>query len=64
MDLEQRFNETDFSGLSKVRESLFDQLIERRAEKIELDAEELEFLAAAGNGNPSKISKRVPKGRR
>ena len=58
MDLEQRFQETDFSGLSKVRESLFDKLIERRAEKIELDTEDLEFLAAAGNGQPPKHLKR------
>ena len=52
MDIEKELQETDFSQLSKIKDSLFQKLMTERAKhfkRVELDEKELEFLAAAGN---------------
>ena len=59
MNIEKELKEMDFSPLSKVKDSLFKRLMaEREREKrFELDEDELDFLAAAGNKiqNPDKF---------
>lgn len=55
LDIEKELKEMDFSGLSKVKDSLFTELMKERNQRVELDEEELDFLAAAGN-NLKKIS--------
>ena len=49
LNIEQELKEMDFSGMSKVKDSLFKQLMLERTSRIEIDEEDLEFLAAAGN---------------
>lgn len=49
MDIERELQEMDFSSLSKVKESLFAKLMKDRARRVEMDEDELDFLAAAGN---------------
>ena len=49
MNIEQELKEMDFSGLSKIKESLFAKLMEDRTRRVELSEDDLEFLAAAGN---------------
>lgn len=49
MDIERELKEMDFSGLSKVKASLFSKLMKERSSRVELDEEDLDFLAAAGN---------------
>ena len=49
LNIEQELKEMDFSGMSKVKDSLFKQLMLERTSRIELNEEDLEFLAAAGN---------------
>lgn len=58
MDIEREFKELDFSGLSKVKDSLFSQLMKERTRRVELDEEDLDFLAAAGNNIPQTDSKK------
>lgn len=55
LDIEKELKEMDFSGLSKVKDSLFTELMKERNQRVELDEEELDFLAAAGN-NLKKIN--------
>lgn len=62
MNIEKELQEMDFSPLSKIKDSLFkDLMAERRnlAQRVELDEDELEFLAAAGKG--LNIPGRAPK---
>lgn len=49
LNIEQELKEMDFSGMSKVKDSLFKQLMLERTSRLELNEEDLEFLAAAGN---------------
>lgn len=58
MKMEQEYKEIDFSRFSKVRESLKAKLWEEMKQstrsvnvKRELDFEEMDYLAAAGNPN-------------
>ena len=48
MDIEKELREIDFSGLSKIKESLFQKLMADRAARIELDMDEMEYATAAG----------------
>ena len=51
MTMENDYRTIDFSGFSKVRESLKDKLHEVRAQKagrVELSWDELDYAAAAG----------------
>ena len=50
MDIEREFCETDFSPLSSIKESLFERLLKERTKRVELFEDDLDFLAAAGNG--------------
>ena len=57
MNIEKELQEMDFSQLSKIKDSLFEDLMAERAKRfnrVELDEEELEFLAAAGNNFQAK----------
>ena len=55
MNIEEKLMKIDFSRFSKVRESLLQQINERRARDNEmLDLEELDYVAAAGNPNQQK----------
>lgn len=49
MNIEQELSTLDFSSLSKVKDILFSRLMAERSRRVELDEEELELLAAAGN---------------
>lgn len=48
MNIEQELKEMDFSGMSKVKDRLFKQLMLERSSRVELDEEDLDFVAAAG----------------
>lgn len=52
MELEKRLAGIDFSGLSKVRKSLREDLQHNRSD--ELDFEDLEQIAAAGDSHKEK----------
>lgn len=61
MTLEERFNQTDFSQFSKVKDSLLLRLKLRRSvinEKMSLD--ELDMVAAAGGTNYKPDDKKYP----
>ncbi len=49
MNIEREFQEIDFSPLSSIKEKLRARLLRERAKRIELDEDDLDFLAAAGN---------------
>ena len=49
MNIEQELKEMDFSGLSKIKENLFEKLMEDRSRRVEMTEDDLDFLAAASN---------------
>ena len=52
MNIEKEFSEIDFSKNSKIKESLLDKLMQERMKgisRVELDLEEMDYVAAAGN---------------
>ncbi len=61
MKLEEKLMKMDFYKFSKVQESLLQRINERRArDNEEMDMDELDYVAAAGNPNlkeypPKKI---------
>ena len=64
MDIEQEIKEIDFSKLSKIKDSLLQNLIQERTFKIprvELYEDDLDYLAAAGNNCSKKISEESKK---
>ncbi len=59
MSIQNELTNTDFSHLSKVKNSLKAHLHEMRKQKRELSWEELDELAAAGGQNP--MNPMIPK---
>ena len=57
MDMEKMLLDIDFSGYSKVKDSLFRSLMEQRHEKSALSMEELDYVVAAGN--PDSFDPRI-----
>ena len=52
MTIEERFEQTDFSQHSRVKDSLLFKLkLRRRAMNEEMSLEELDYVAAAGTPN-------------
>ncbi|MBD3879609.1 MAG: hypothetical protein SR1Q5_07995 [Quinella sp. 1Q5] len=61
MTLEERFAQTDFSQFSKVKDSLLIRLkLRRRAINEEMNLDELDQVAAAGNPNGYKPDNKYP----
>ncbi|MBR1859986.1 MAG: hypothetical protein IJ797_10875 [Selenomonadaceae bacterium] len=54
MNIERELKEVDFSKFSKIKESLFQSLLENRGKKRELDFEELDYASAAGVNHAEK----------
>lgn len=57
MDIEKEFSEIDFSPMSKIKEKLRARLLNEYSKKIELEEEDLDFLAAAGNPEQNLFKK-------
>ena len=53
MNVEEKLMDVDFSRFSKVRDSLLQEILQRRESEI-MDMEELDYVAAAGNPNVKK----------
>lgn len=57
MDIAKEFSEIDFSVGSRIKDSLFEKLMQNRLASVadmsdyEMDMEELDYVAAAGNEN-------------
>ena len=61
MTLEKRFEQMDFSQLSKVKDSLLLRLkLRRRAINEEMSLDELDMVSAAGNSNYKPDDKKYP----
>lgn len=61
MTLEERFEQTDFSKFSKIKDSLLLKLkLRRRAINEAMSLEELDMIAAAGNSNYKPDDKKYP----
>jgi len=63
MTIEDRFEQTDFSQFSKIKDSLLFRLkLRRRAINEEMSLDELDMVAAAGNPNiKNEINKYPPR---
>lgn len=70
MDIEREYSTVDFSRFSKVKESLRTRLLQERKKaapsplgKVELDLDDLDYVAAAGTGTPPWPNDQWDKGR-
>ena len=70
MDIEREYNAVDFSRFSKVKESLRARLHQERQKavsyplgRVELDLDDLDYVAAAGTGTPPQLHNPWDKGR-
>ncbi|MBQ6296426.1 MAG: hypothetical protein IJK81_01800 [Selenomonadaceae bacterium] len=63
MTIEDRFEQTDFSQFSKIKDSLLLKLkLRRRAINEEMSLDELDMVAAAGNPNiKNDVNKYLPR---
>ncbi|MBQ7198054.1 MAG: hypothetical protein IJS29_02205 [Selenomonadaceae bacterium] len=58
MKLEEKLMAIDFSKFSKVKDSLLQEILQRRQSEI-MDMEELDYVAAAGNPNVKKFDDKI-----